>query len=90
MVSCLHVDIWQICMYAYGKKTKTTKGNKVMAKSGTVKTTHRGIENHQYAVEMHGLRSSGASGTHGDRRFKRERSKNASRSKAISRSRSEA
>lgn len=56
-----------------------------MAKSIAVQ--HRNVENHQYAVEMSELRRSNASGTHGDRRLKRERSKNASRTKAISRSR---
>lgn len=35
------------------------------AKNKTPK--HRGIENHQYAVEMHGLRSSNAAGTHSNK-----------------------
>jgi hypothetical protein len=42
----------------------------------------RGVENHKYAVEMHGLRSSGAAGSH-DNRPKRERTRSNTRRAAI-------
>lgn len=47
------------------------------------KNKHHGIENHRYAVEMHEVRSSGKAGTHKDKRFKRARTRAASKEKAI-------
>lgn len=47
---------------------------------------YRGVENHRYAVEMHGLRSSNAAGTHADKRTRRERDRNSQNRRAVSRS----
>lgn len=46
-------------------------------------TKHKGIENPQYAKAMAELRRSGASGTHGDKRNKRARTRDARTRKAI-------
>lgn len=43
---------------------------------------HRGVENHKYAVEMHGLRSSNAAGTH-DARPNRQRTRSTAKRAAI-------
>lgn len=44
---------------------------------------HKGIENKDYIREMHGLRSSNASGTHKDKRTRRVRTRNSSKKAAI-------
>lgn len=44
---------------------------------------HRGIENHKYIVEMHGLRSSNAAGTHSNKP-NRQRTRATARKVAIS------
>ena len=46
-------------------------------------TRHRPTANPRYAREIHGLRSSNASGTHADRRTKRVRSRAAKKAAAI-------
>lgn len=46
----------------------------------------KGVANHRYAVEMHGLRSSNAAGTHADRRTRRERERSAQTRRAVGRS----
>lgn len=51
--------------------------------SKTKQKKYSGIENSRYAREIHGLRSSGASGPHGDRRTRRARTRSSERSKAI-------
>lgn len=47
------------------------------------KTTHRSTANPELARAMRALRSSGAAGTHGDRRTKRLRDRGARRRAAI-------
>lgn len=49
----------------------------------------KGVGNHRYAVEMHGLRSSNAAGTHADKRTRRERDRASQTRRAVSRSLSE-
>lgn len=51
--------------------------------SNSKQKKYSGVENSRYAREIHGLRSSGASGYHGDRRTKRARTRSAKRAKAI-------
>lgn len=51
--------------------------------SNSKQKKHSGVENSRYAREIHGLRSSGASGYHGDRRTKRARTRSVQRSRAI-------
>lgn len=46
---------------------------------------YKGIANPRYAREMHELRSSGAAGTHADRRTRRERARSAQTRSAVSR-----
>jgi len=43
----------------------------------------KGVENKPYIEAMRGLRSSGAAGTHADKRTKRARTRNASKRKDI-------
>lgn len=50
---------------------------------GKRQPVHTGGANPERAKAMHGLRSSNAAGTHGDRRTKRNRSRNAQRRNAI-------